>query len=278
MKVKKIVLAMTIVWACAASAQDYPLGIRAQAMGGSGVSLAKDAEGQYHNPALLAELATFNATLFYSRLFGLSELPLSSAAVAGRLGKFGLGGSAVRLGHDLFHEQLFQLALAHAWQFRTARPGAGTSSMSFGMQFVLKQTRIAQYGEQQTLLVNIGVLAHLSEQWAWGMAAGNLLGAKTGGTQERLPRHVTLGLSYAPDARFAAQVDLYKQSDFSPEWRIGFEVGVLAPLLLRLGINENPDRFTCGLALLTRPLIVHVTAFSHVDLGWTQQMAITLRR
>lgn len=46
MKVKKIVLAMTIVWACAVSAQDYPLGIRAQAMGGSGVSLAKDAEGQ----------------------------------------------------------------------------------------------------------------------------------------------------------------------------------------------------------------------------------------
>lgn len=278
MKVKKIVLAMTIVWVGTTPAQDYPLGIRAQAMGGSGVSLAREAEGQFHNPALLAELATFNATLFYSRLFGLKELPLSSVAVAGRFGKIGLGGSAVRLGHDLFHDQLLQFAMARAWQFRTSKPGAGAGGMSFGMQFILKQTRITHYGQQQTLLVNSGVLAHFNEEWAWGMAAGNLLGAKAGSTRKPLPRYVTLGLSYAPGTRFAAQFDLYKQSDFSSEWRLGFEVGVLAPLLLRLGINENPDRFTCGLALLTRPLIVHVTTFSHVDLGWTQQMAITLQR
>lgn len=278
MKVKKIVLAMTLVWAGTTPAQDYPLGIRAQAMGGSGVALAIEAEGQYHNPALLAELATFNATLFHSWLFGLKELPLSSIAVAGRLGQFGLGGSAARLGHDLFHEQLFQLAMARAWQFRASRLGAESNDMSFGLQLVFKQTRIAHYGQQQTLLVNTGILAHLNDEWAWGMAAGNLLGAKSGSARERLPRYFTLGLSYAPSPRFAAQVDLYKQSDFSPEWRLGFEVGMLASLLLRLGINENPDRFTCGLALLTHPLIVHVSTFSHVDLGWTQQMAITLKR
>lgn len=277
MKVKNIVLAAMIGWTAVSSAQDYPLGIRAQAMGGSGVALARDAEGQYHNPALLAEVGKLNMTLFHSRLFGLKELPLSSVAVAGRLGTVGLGGSAVRLEHDLFREQCFQFALARAWQFRQAR-SAASSAVALGLQFGLKQTHIMHYERNQTLLVNAGVLAHFNEHLAWGMTAGNLLGASAGHTEDRLPRYLSLGLSYAPKTRFAAQFDLYKQSGFSSEWRLGFEAGVLAPLLLRVGINENPDRFTCGVALVTRPLLVQFTTFSHFDLGWTQQMAITLTK
>ena len=63
MKVKGIVVTLGLCCACA-HGQDYALGARAQALGGSGVAHAVDPEAQLLNPALLAELDSWGATVF----------------------------------------------------------------------------------------------------------------------------------------------------------------------------------------------------------------------
>ena len=121
-----------------------------------------------------------------------------------------------------------------------------------------------------------GCVARLSESFAWGAKLGNLFNAKLGAA-EPLPREMSLGLAYVPKTGAALQLDLYKESDFPLEVRGGIEYRVLQPLALRLGLSSNPDRLTCGMALRLRPLLLHVTAFSHAELGWTQQYAVTFQ-
>ncbi len=275
MKVKHILWWIVLAGAGFAQTQDYALGVRAQAMGGSGVALAQEAEGQLQNPALLAELPAWSATAFYSRPFGLPELSLSSLAFAGRISGLSFGGSAVVLGHDLLRDQTLQIALARRWQFRN-RPAA--AAFALGLQFGVQQKHIVNYGQSQSFVLNAGVVARLNDKLVWGLAAGNLTHAQAGRGRERLPRHLGCGVGYVPGSALTAQFDLYKQPPFPLEWRLGFELALWPPLRLRLGGSENPDRFTCGLALTTRPVIIHLTTFSHADLGWTRQVALTLRR
>lgn len=275
MKVKHILWWTVLAGAGFAQTQDYALGIRAQAMGGSGVALAQEAEGQLQNPALLAELPAWSATAFYSRPFGLPELSLSSLALAGRIGGLSFGSSAVALGHDLLRDQTLQIAVARRWQFRS-RPAA--AAFAFGLQLGVQQKHIVNYGQSQSFVLNAGVVARLNDKLVWGLAAGNLTHARAGRGRERLPRHLSCGVGYVPGSALTAQFDLYKQPQFPLEWRLGFELTLWPPLRLRLGGSENPDRFTCGLALAARPALVQITVFSHADLGWTRQVALTLRR
>jgi hypothetical protein len=118
----------------------------------------------------------------------------------------------------------------------------------------------------------------LNDHFTWGVKLGNVFNARIGKTVEPLPREMSVGLGYMPKPGAVFQLDFYKESGFPLEVRGGMEHRVLSPLSLRMGISTSPDRLTCGLALWLRPAVLHVTAFSHPDLGWTQQYAVTLRK
>jgi hypothetical protein len=276
MKVKGIVVTELLLccWSFAGS-QDYPLGVRAQAMGGSGVAFAADPEGQLLNPALPAERGEWAATVFYSHPFGIREIGLSSLCLRGRLDKIACGAAFIRLAHEYFEDQFYQLTLAHSFSFPNKR---GTARLSCGLQAVLREIHILNYGKARAFVTNFGCVARLSEHFRWGAKLGNFLNARIGEAVETLPQEVCVGLGYFPKAGAVFQLDFYKESDFPLEVRGGIEYRVLAPLSLRMGISSNPDRLTCGLALWLRPAVLHVTAFSHPDLGWTQQYAVTLRK
>jgi hypothetical protein len=116
----------------------------------------------------------------------------------------------------------------------------------------------------------------LSNALMLGSAFGNLFNAALGQQNEKLPRTACFGFAYFPTSTLTLQADLYKQNNFSEEWRIGIEANPWSPLLLRTGIGTNPDRLTFGLALRVLKLSLQFAAFSHPDLGWTEQFAVTL--
>jgi hypothetical protein len=140
----------------------------------------------------------------------------------------------------------------------------------------LRHLRITNYGDDSALLFNLGTQLRLSESLTLGSAFTNVLDAAIGRQQEKLPRSVCLGLAYSPASTVTLQMDLYKQNNFSEEWRIGIEANPLSPLLLRLGVGTNPDRLATGFALRVFKFSLQFAAFSHTDLGWTEQFAVTL--
>ena len=60
MKVKRIVLCSIVIWPSFSLGQNYALGIRSQAMGGSGIAYARDPESQLSN--------IFNMLFLYNKL------------------------------------------------------------------------------------------------------------------------------------------------------------------------------------------------------------------
>jgi hypothetical protein len=67
MKVKQIVVLALVIINTIALAQEFPLGVRAQALGGASVAKGSEAEALFANPALLANLSGLSFTAFYSQ-------------------------------------------------------------------------------------------------------------------------------------------------------------------------------------------------------------------
>lgn len=269
MKVKHFVIIVLLSIQTSAWAQEFPLGIRGQALGGASVAKGREAEALFDNPALLANLSGSTFTAFYTNPFGLKELRLSSFSGNVNYKNFAFGAAVVDFGNTLYRDRRYHLALARS--FLTAQ------RLTIGVGGALRHLRIAGYGDDSAVLFNMGTQLRLSESFVLGSALTNLLDASIGRQQEKLPRSVCLGMAYSPHAALTLQMDLYKQNDFSEEWRLGIEVNPLAPLLLRFGVGTNPDRLTCGLALQVFKFNLQFAAFSHTDLGWTEQFAVTLR-
>lgn len=269
MKVKQIVILAFVISDTLALAQEFPLGVRAQALGGAGVAMGRDAEALLANPALLGDLAGLTFTAFYSQPFGLKELRLNSFSASASMALLAFGAAAVDFGNTFYRDRWYHLAIS-----RNVLP---RQKLALGLSAALRHLRITGYGDDSALLLNLGTRLRLSEALSFGSAFTNLLNAAIGQQQEKLSRSASLGLAYAPKSTMLLQVDLYKQNHFPEEWRLGIEANPVAPLLLRTGIATNPDRLTFGLALRLLKVSLQFTAFSHTDLGWTQQFAVTLR-
>jgi hypothetical protein len=269
MKVKHFVILALASIDTLALAQEFPLGVRGQALGGASVAQGRDAESLLDNPALLANLSAATVTLFYTNPFGLKELRLSSLSGNASYARLAFGAALVDFGNTVYRDRRYHVALA--------RYLLSSRRLAVGLGLSLRHLRITNYGDDSALLFNLGTQLRLSESFAVGSAFTNLFDAAIGQQQEKLPRSVCLGLAYSPASTLTLQMDLYKQNNFAEEWRIGIETNPLSPLLLRLGVGTNPDRLTAGFALRVSKLSLQFAAFSHSDLGWTEQFAVTLR-
>lgn len=267
MKVKQIVFLALGIIDTIALAQEFPLGVRAQALGGAGVAKGREAEALLVNPALLSDLSGLTFTAFYSHPFGIKELRLSSFSVSASKAALAIGAAVVDFGNAFYSDRRYHLAVS-----RNVLP---KQRLALGLGAALRHLRITGYGDDSALLLNLGTRLRLSESLTLGSAINNFLNAAIGQRQEKLPRSAGLGFAYAPTATVTLQMEVYKQNNFPEEWRLGIEANPLPPLLLRTGIGTNPDRLTFGLALRLLKINLQFAAFSHTDLGWTQQFAVT---
>ncbi|MCG3118483.1 MAG: hypothetical protein ALAOOOJD_00696 [bacterium] len=268
MKVKQFVLLALVSIDTLLMAQEFPLGIRAQALGGGAVACGREAESLFDNPALLADFPGSTLTIFYTNPFGIKELRLSSFSASTRYARFAAGAAFVDFGQPLYRDQRYHLAMARSF--------LPAQRLVLGVSGTMRRLRISGYGDDSALLLNFGTQLRLSESLRLGSALTNLLDATIGQQQERLPRSAALGLAYSPTTNLTLQMEVYQQNDFSEEWRLGLEVNPVSPLLLRFGVGTDPDRLTGGFALRVFKVSLQFAAFSHTDLGWTEQFAVTL--
>jgi len=269
MKVKQFVVLVVAMSETLAVAQEFPLGIRAQALGGASVAQGRDAEAMFDNPATLTRLAGSTFTAFYAHPFGLKELRLSSFSANTHYRRLAFGAAVVDLGHALYRDRRYHLGLAKNF--------LSNQRLALGVSSALRHLRISGYGDDAALQLDFGTQLRLSEALVLGTAFHNILEATMGVQNEKLPRSVCFGFAYAPTSNLTLQMDLYKQNNFPEEWRIGIETNPWAPLLLRIGTATNPDRLTFGFALRLLKVSLQFAAYSHTDLGWTEQFAVTLK-
>lgn len=251
-------------------------GARPVAMGGAFCAVVDDAHAPHYNPAGMAQVPDRRAAFDYCQLFGLADLSLHNVSFLQptRWGVLGLG--AQRFGGELYQETA--LGLSYARLLR--------DNLFVGLSLRGLQLTILDYGSDLTLGIDLGILAVMSPRLRWGLSVRNLNDGRLGRWGEGMPQVLVMGLAFGPHSRLLLSADLWQDiADISVEElaggaypieiRLGQELRLWAPLILRLGLQARPARFSGGLGLRTGPFHLDYAYCSHQFLGPTHHVSLT---
>lgn len=212
------------------------IGARELAVGQVTAALQNTNWSMFGNPAMMSEDKK-NASFFGVRYFGLSEITDMAVSVTypTKLGVFGAG--AHRYGFDLFNENRMRLGYKNSF-----------SGFHFGV--ILNYSHVVQgggYGSAGALGVDVGVAAPiLSDLWI-GAKATNINQPEYGSrNDEKLPRELSIGLSYRLSDVALFTTDVVKDIQFPVSYRGGVEVTIIENLVGRAGITTEPQTFSAG--------------------------------
>ena len=212
------------------------IGARELAVGQAISALHGTDWSMFGNPAMMSEDQR-SVSFFGVRYFGLVDI--TDMAFAGSYPtKFGvLGVGAHRYGDELFNENRLRLGYKHSF-----------AGFHFGA--IINYGHVAfggGYGSAGALGVDVGVAAPIvSDLWI-GAKATNVNQPEYGSrNNERLPRELSIGLSYQLSDMALFTSDLVKDVQFPFSYRGGVEISVIENLMGRAGITVEPLTFSGG--------------------------------
>jgi len=242
-------------------------------MAGAFTGVADDINAIYWNPAGLELLNEVEVMAMNTRLFGLKDLAyylFSGAVPTKKLGALGLSYS--QFGCAEYREN--QTILSYGQSL-----GAGIY-FGFNMKFMSLKIKGAStnsdYGKASALGVDVGTLADISSKFRLGVMAINLNAPRLGNCPDSSAQMIMVGASFRFLSSYTASLDLHLPMSLvttEPEIRAGFEAILNRNFSLRVGIEDEPARFTAGLgfrwkifgfdyAFLTHPFLNSQHLFS----------------
>jgi len=245
---------------------DFPVGARSLAMGGTYVALANTAEAIFLNPGGLSQITGTEISLFYQKPFGLDDVNIGSASASVPLWRTRLNLGLLTLGNSLYQEQVFFLAYSKSHQGR----------IYYGVGLKYQSIKIDGYGSDGTLGVDIGLVVPIHRQLSLGFVAKNINRPSVGKSREKLPQTFSTGLALYPHPRMILNLEIFKDVRFEQEIRFGVEFKAFDNLALRTGTSNNPSRFSAGFGIHVNRFTVDYAFFTHNDLGLTQQMSFSI--
>jgi opacity protein-like surface antigen len=231
------------------------------------VAIANDPWAAFYNPAGLAHVSSIQASAFCSPAqFGMDELRTMSIGATLPLSIL-TGSIAIdQFGYDLYRETSVALAFgasANEW-------------ISLGLTTHFTRLAIRGYGTTSQMVFDVGGIATVfdgvSMGWCWKNFTRTSVGAQSG----QIPQILSMGACYEITEDSRLVVELEKELHYPIVRKFGYEQRLLAFLSVRLGISDNPDKFSCGLGLSAAGFEFSYAGYSHPQLGWTHQVEISV--
>ena len=242
------------------------VGARALSMGDAYTGVAEGPEAIFFNPAGLSQSAKPAFSFFISRLYNLKELTYQnlSAVFPSPYGSFSI--SLQTFGHTLYRENL----LTFGWGDRYGK------KIYYGILVSKIQIQIQKYGAASTFLFDGGILFRLDDKTKCGIAVANFNQGKIGSTKEKVPQIIRVGFStmFFPDVLFSIEID--KEQRFPLQLKGGCEMRPLHNFNMRCGFGRKPSYFSAGIGLVWENLSFDYGFTSHLVLGITHYISITL--
>lgn len=213
------------------------IGARELAVGQAETALEGTTWAMFANPAMMPENQR-NVSFFGVRHFGFAEITDMAMSLTHPT-KFGvLGIGAHRYGFDLFNENRLRL-------------GYKNSFVGFHYGAILNYSHVVQgggYGSAGALGVDVGLAAPIIADLWIGAKATNINQPEYGSrNNEKLPRELSVGLSYRLSEMALFTTDVVKDVQFPISYRGGVEINIIEGLTGRAGIITAPQMFTAGL-------------------------------
>jgi len=267
----KTILSWCIVVSCAISSSEggeNRKGVRSTALGFAGTVLPGDAWAVIHNPAVLSLKPETRISAYMTpSLFGLREL--RTVAFCGTFTLAGRTASAFieQFGFDLYRE--FNGIVGFGSSIGTGLSG--------GVALEWRRVAIKGYGASDALIITAGCVVDLSRDIYLGFLGHNIFGATIGIERQRLAQTAAMGVSYKPLPSILIVLEAEKDVRFSLTMKAGLEIQAFENLVLRSGIEQNPDFVTTGFSVYYGSAEFGYAAFVHSQLGWTHQIEISVR-
>jgi hypothetical protein len=275
-----------LAWAGHADARGFfdnlVLSPRARALGGAYVALSDDESAVFTNPAALAGQEGIGVYSSYVDLFGYDFHYLGSiaASIPSKYGTFGLGGRAYAVeyeGEDLASE--YSAVLGHGF---TVMEDVH-SSLSFGYALSFYGLTLGEsvggedLGSASAFGLDVGVLGTLRGRTRVGFFAKNINNPKMGEPDAKdLPQWFTAGICYSPYGGVNTCLEIQKQDNEELRGCAGFEFEIAEYLVLRGGIQNQPDRLSAGFGTHWKQIHVDYSYTSHPVLPGTHHYGLRL--
>ena len=241
-------------------------GARAVGLANAYVAIADDPWAVYYNPAGLARIASFQAAVFFSPAqFGMSELRTVCAGMITPM-SFCTGDLVIdQFGYELYRETSVALGFGmsvNEW-------------IALGVTTHLNRVAIEGYGSSSRFVFDVGGITSLAESVRLGWCWKNVNQARVGVQSEQLPQIMSMGVCYEITEHSRLTVELEKDMRYPIIKKFGCEQQFFDVLSVRLGISDNPDKFSCGIGVRAFGCEFSYAGYSHQQLGWTHQVEVS---
>lgn len=240
------------------------IGARANGIGYTSAALF-DVWGLFNNPAATAQQKQITTGFTYDLHPSLAGANRTAAVVDIPFG-FGVTGiGAYRFGDDLYNEHV--LSIGFASKFGLA---------SLGAQVNYVQYAATGFGNKGLVSVNLGGIAELTPQLSVGAYVVNVNQPALSG-DEKLPTRLVAGAAFKPSDKIFIAVEVDKDLDFDPVWKMGIEYFIHKKFAIRTGYNVNPNTGFFGLGFKTRKIMIDYAVQYNVLLKMSQQASVAFQ-
>lgn len=239
-------------------------GARAKAMGQAYIGLANTPDAIFLNCSGLAGLNQPSVSLYFAKPYGLAELlqGACSAIFPTTFGSFATGVHS--FGNETYQEQSLLVSYSRSVH----------QKFSWGINLHYMKLQIARYGSDFSLGIDLGFLAKITSNFQWGFFAANINRATFKNCGEALPQSFATGISVAPIKNLIMVFDIYKETAFPLELRMGIEYILFQQIAVRAGFSDEPTQFCCGMGLPFTYFDLDYAVVSHIDLGLTHHVSM----
>ncbi len=260
------------------------------ATGSSNLANIGSAWAQLNNPAGLCRLTALELVGGLYRPYGLSYYNSAVAIIAMPFAKVGTmaigyqGSSTSYSGNSLTSETAF--SLSHGFYLQKDL----FSTLSLGYTLNLYQLDYGQsagvsgdgsdgmnLGSGFGFGLDLGIQGSLHERSWIGLFVKNINSPEMGSTlsAQRLPRSVAIGLGYEPYYGLTTNFVIYQKiGTDKTQYRAGLEYRIVPWLVLRTGVNTEPNRIGFGFGIEKWGILADYAYISHPLLPETHQFSL----
>ncbi|MFH1852068.1 MAG: conjugal transfer protein TraF [Candidatus Neomarinimicrobiota bacterium] len=286
----RILFSLTMVSAQVASDYIYT-GVEATALAGAVVANPGSSSNLYHNPAGLAEVKTLEFRAGSGKIVNLPYLDFGLVMRVPVLGSIGISTQGLKTdysGTTLSNEQVYSFSNGfHLQQDRNTRLLLGYSlnyytwdlGRSAGLSGDGSDGFAAASGSAFGL--DVGLVAVLRNKHRVGAYLKNINSPEigSGASTSYLPRRMNIGIAYVPFDRLVTSLNLDRLLGANQIIiNGGFQYGLNDWVILRLGVQSNPNRFGGGMEVQVAGFKIGYSLLSHPVLPLTHQFGIRFAR
>ena len=248
-----------------AAFESYPISTANLAFG----RLSLNGKGNFvdiiNEPSSIIAFNMKGGEVIWNRPFQINELQQTAFATGFLYKNLGFGVSASTFGNNIYSESMLALSVAKSFKSRLA----------FGVNIVLYQLKIDDYGTAHALGLSASMRYNINENWDWVTTVRNINAPKIGTAKDELPQIVTTGFVGTVHEILTIATEWEQDLEYKGAIKFGIMLKPLKQLLFSVGYVSNPGQLTAGLTINYNKIYFEYGTIAYNDLGlFTHQLGI----